>query len=229
MSNRTTHQTDWGQEQDPGVVTRLDEIIAMLHSRSANIGSTDRTGNTASSSLSNILPAGTTWNIPTLQRFNEYLGAIGITGATPLDVTEFQTFNPGQTGQLTYTVPSGKVAMAMGPGYGYLSRHSPDIEITGYLDYGLPDFLQITESKMPGTRDFIIDQAVMGSHPLQANVVVEITNHLSYTLDFTMTTVLLVIDQDLWDSIYQPIFRQALRAWIERLASNASVIGGEVT
>ena len=236
-------QSLWEALQDPGVVPRLDEIITLLQTMARNVGVERLTfGSTAISpessahtkagqGLAALLPGGTVFTLPeTLRRFNELIGATQITGALPTEVVLVDTVAPySVSSTLSYTVPPGRYAVAMGPFIGKFSHHSRGITLNGYLNYGLPDQQPITQPNLPVVEDFRISREVTESHEVTNNLTIIVANNTPVAVKVTFTTTFLLIDVNLWESTYSPIFRQAVRAWITAMAADAALIGGQTT
>ena len=215
----TPNQSWWQELQDPGVNPKLDTMIQLLHQIADNLAVTRVTQpgtsrassgqpTSPSSRLMEVLPSGTVFTLPeTLQRFNELVGAAAIAGATPVEVTADIRINPGTTGEFVYQVPEGMVSIAMSASRGFFSRHSPDIVINGFLNYGLPDMQPITLPNIPATHDFVINRLVDGSHEILDNLTILFTNDTPWVISVTVQTVVLEIDQALWEHMYYPIFR----------------------
>lgn len=247
MTTPRQTQTWWQELQDPGVNPKLEQMIALLQQLVDNLAVTQvtnpvTTGTRRSSeghSLSNpvaphglleVLPGGTVFTLPeTLQRFNALVGASAIAGAVPLELTQEVVINPGATNSFVYTVPEGIVSIAMSGAHGYFTRHSADILINGFVNYGLPDEQLITEPNIPATHDFFINRLVDGSHEIKSNLTILFTNQTPWVVTVTIQVTLLQVDQSLWDNMYYPIFRQAVRVWMESLAQDARSIGGQST
>jgi len=119
--------------------------------------------------------------------------------------------------------------VAMAPFFGYFSHHSPGITLTGFLNYGLPTVQPVTQPNLPVVRDFSISREVTESHELTNNLTILIANNTPLRLDVTFVTTWLLIDVALWNSTYAPIFRQALRAWVQAMAVDARRIGAQTT
>lgn len=242
----TERQTLWQELQDPGVNPKLDQMIQLLSRIADNLAVTDITNptavsttrgasstganGTAGSRLVTLLPRGTIFTLPqTLQTFNELIGAAGISGAQPIDVTQSETIAPYDVGPITYPVPKGKYAIAIAAFDGVFTRHSPGITVNGFLNYGLPDALPITQPNLPATEDFHINRLVTGSHELTDNLTVLVANNTPLAVSVTLTTVFILVDISRWDTTYVPIFREAVRAWIDAMAADAQAIGAQTT
>lgn len=237
----TPTQSLWEALQDPGVVPRLDEIITLLQTMARNVGverltlsptgisSGSSSGTKAGQGLAALLPGGTVFTLPeTLRRFNELIGATQITGALPTEVVLTNTVAPySVSSALAYTVPPGKYAVAMGPFIGKFSHHSPGITLNGFINYGLPGQLPVTQPNLPVVEDFTISREVTESHEVTNNLTIVVANNTPLAVDVVFATTFLVIDVDLWESTYSPIFRQAVRAWIQAMAVDAAQIGGQ--
>lgn len=233
----TPTQSLWEAIQDPGVVPRLDTMITLLQTLTRNVGVERLTltptsaGTTSSQGLAALLPGGTVFTLPeTLKRFNELIGATQITGALPTEVVQTATVYPySVSADLAYTVPKGKYAVAMGPFVGHFSHHSPGITLNGFINYGLPDQLPVTQPNLPVLQDFTISREVTESHEVTNNLTIVVANNTPVTVEVVFTTTFLLIDVDLWESTYSPIFRQAVRAWIQAMAVDAAAIGGQTS
>ena len=230
-------QSLWEAIQDPGVVPRLDTMITLLQTLTRNVGVERLTltptsaGTTSSQGLAALLPGGTVFTLPeTLKRFNELIGATQITGALPTEVVQTATVYPYSVStDLAYTVPKGKYAVAMGPFVGHFSHHSPGITLNGFINYGLPDQLPVTQPNLPVLQDFTISREVTESHEVTNNLTIVVANNTPVTVEVVFTTTFLLIDVNLWESTYSPIFRQAVRAWIQAMAVDAAAIGGQTS
>ena len=241
----------WQELQDPGINPKLDQMIDLLRQMADNLAVTRVTNppasdtgravrgssSTASSASSGsphglleVLPGGTVFTLPeTLQRFNALVGAAALAGAVPLELTQEVVINPGTTNSFVYAVPEGIVSIAMSGARGYFTRHSADIRMNGFVNYGLPEAQPITEPDIPATHDFAINRLVDGSHEIKSNLTILFTNDSPWVVTVTIQVTLLQVDQSLWDTMYYPIFRQAVRVWMEGLAQDARSIGGQST
>lgn len=238
MSTATPKQTLWQWLNDPGVVPELDNILQVLKRIANNIdvqritqpqGIASATGAASpkSGSLISLIPTGTVFTLPqTLQEFNELIGATAINGAIPDGVTLTKVIDPYSTGNLQYQVPSGKYALAMASFDTQWSYHSPGITVMDWFNYGLPTEVPLTAEPVPVLFDYSTNKVVTGSHEITDNITSIITNNTPKQVRVTTTTVYLIIDKSRWDSTYAPIFRQAVRAWIDALAADARAIGG---
>lgn len=212
-------------------------MITLLQTLTRNVGVERLTltptsaGTTSSQGLAALLPGGTVFTLPeTLKRFNELIGATQITGALPTEVVQTATVYPySVSADLAYTVPKGKYAVAMGPFVGHFSHHSPGITLNGFINYGLPDQLPVTQPNLPVLQDFTISREVTESHEVTNNLTIVVANNTPVTVEVVFTTTFLLIDVDLWESTYSPIFRQAVRAWIQAMAVDAAAIGGQTS
>lgn len=224
---------------DPGVNTKLAQVIQLLTQIADNVdvqqitqpqGSASGTSAAASAktgSLISLIPTGTVFTLPqTLQTFNELVGATAINGAIPDGVTLTKVIAPYSTDTLQYQVPSGKYALAMAAFDTQWTHHSPGITVMDWFNYGIPTEVPLTQTPVPVLFDYSINKIVTGSHEITDNITSVITNNTPKQVRVTTTTVYLLIDQSRWNSTYAPIFRQAVRAWIDALAADAQAIGG---
>lgn len=229
-------QTLWEAIQDPGVNPRLDRIIALLDRIAGNAalatlhggltGAASGTGSSAGRrALANLLPPGTTFNIPTLETFNELVGAIALSGAQPLDIIQTALLLPGQANQIiAYQVPANSVAIAMSGYLGHFTVHTAYLTVSGFLNYGLPEVIPITQPNLPITNDVHINRYVTGSHELTSNVTLVFNNASPWAIQATFSVTMLIVDLDLWKTVYLPIYRKALKTWITALAQDAAAL-----
>lgn len=223
-------QNFWQQLNDPGINPKLDKMIALLDQLVQGQGHTPVATTSSSSNLGLIghLPAGTVFSLPiTLQRFNELIGASGLSGALPYEVEEEVTVAPYSTGKAQYVVPDGQVALSMADWYGYFSRHSPGMTLQGWLNYGLPQQFLMTKPGDQVTKDFALNLFLVGSHEVTNNITFFLTNNTPVAVHFLLGTIVILVDEARWRDTYKPIFRQALVAWINDFAMEARKVGAQ--